>query len=124
MNNGGTHFFVLAVLCNSGYRSYGTGQNNVWYFSDISEADPTENPLPEWQELTIFPNPSSGLMSVYIPDFVSDYSLLIYDMTGKLIYSLELQGKSNTFDFSYFSKGIYLVQIPEVGKSLKWIKTE
>jgi hypothetical protein len=124
LSNGGTHFFVLAVLCNSGYRLNGDGQNNVWYFSDISDADPTENPAPDWQELTIFPNPSSGLMSVYIPDYITGYSMLVYDINGKLVYQTKLLGKSNSFDFSYFSKGVYFMQIPEAGKSLKWIKTD
>ncbi|MBN2729187.1 MAG: T9SS type A sorting domain-containing protein [Bacteroidales bacterium] len=124
LSNGGTHFFVLAVLCNSGYRLNGDGQNNVWYFSDISDATPTENPAPDWLEITVYPNPSSGLLSVYIPDFISGYSMLIYDMTGKLVYTTKLLGKSNSFDFSYFSKGVYFMQIPEAGKSLKWIKTD
>lgn len=124
LNSSGTHFFVLAVLCNSGYRIFGTGQNNVWYFSDQSDADPVDEPLPEFNGITVFPNPSSGLLSVYIPDYITGYSMHVYDLNGKLLYQTDLLGKSNTFDFSYFSKGIYLVQFPEAGKSLKWIKTE
>ena len=61
-------------------------------------------------KLSIYPNPSFGVFSIVVPDFINEYSIKIYDPVGNLILNQKNQS-SGIFktDLSEFSSGVYFV---------------
>ena len=61
-------------------------------------------------EVNIFPNPTSGLITIDIPEADGLKDINIADLSGKIIYSAQLKG-GNTLDLSQLSNGVYLVKV-------------
>ena len=63
--------------------------------------------------VSIYPNPSSGLISIeYLTNYIKPISILINDISGKLIYKLEMKGFNDSkIDSSIQSSGIYFITI-------------
>lgn len=60
-------------------------------------------------DVTVFPNPAKDVVTIN-----SEYQLkdiLIYDMSGKLVYFQSLNGHNYQFNISNFISGIYVLQI-------------
>ena len=57
--------------------------------------------------LQVFPNPTSNLFTVVIPNEIREYQINVYDYTGKLI---ESKLNDNQFDLSNQSPGVYFIQ--------------
>ena len=55
--------------------------------------------------LSVFPNPSSGLIQIKNSGTNQNIKAMIYDISGKLVYSGMVNG--NTLDLSSFENGIY-----------------
>ena len=71
----------------------------------------------------LFPNPSSGLLN-FQPSNLEEASVSIFNTLGVCVYKNERM-ISKTLDLSYFSDGIYLVEISSkngIKKQLKWLK--
>jgi len=71
----------------------------------------SENNLEE-NNISVFPNPSNGEISIYFyvePDKTS--SLMIYDLNGKLINEVTEVSKNVSINVSQWSKGIYTIKI-------------
>jgi len=64
-------------------------------------------------ELTVYPNPNTGLLNVRIASEVSlkPSALDVLDMSGRVVASYPWQGASGTFDVSQLASGIYLLQV-------------
>jgi len=60
-------------------------------------------------ELTIYPNPSTGIFAVEIISDVegSEQQVEVYNTTGRLIYSVSSQSQSFSIDLSGFDSGLY-----------------
>lgn len=54
----------------------------------------------------VFPNPSSGLVTITLPDVASDFLFYLRGASGKLLLSERLSNQS-TLDISYLPSGIY-----------------
>ncbi|MBI3509058.1 MAG: T9SS type A sorting domain-containing protein [Bacteroidetes bacterium] len=74
----------------------------------FSESGVIENQM-ENNGISIFPNPSSGKFTVLLPS--GNCSLLIYDVTGKLIRKKFLNEKKNDIDLSSEAPGMYFYRI-------------
>lgn len=62
----------------------------------------------ENSELTIYPNPTSSVITIDLSKLENVTELAVYDLTGKLMYSASnINGSSFTIDLSDFSKGMY-----------------
>ncbi len=72
----------------------------------ICMTDINEHPL---QSIKIYPNPANNLLKIENPEF-EELSLKIYDMTGKIIISTQINS-STYLDISYIKQGIYLLQL-------------
>lgn len=59
----------------------------------------------------LFPNPSSGLFYVSIPDNLSASVLSLTDLNGKLILQRNLAASTEAIDVSDIAKGIYIVTL-------------
>ncbi len=65
------------------------------------------------KEISIYPNPSTGLINVTVPKQNSEASVLITDIIGKTIIKQQLNNKTTQFNLSELPKGIYLVKVKE-----------
>jgi hypothetical protein len=59
---------------------------------------------------SIFPNPSANGELNIKQMFSNAVHLELIDMTGRIVKILSVQPSANTFDFSYLTKGSYLIR--------------
>ena len=59
--------------------------------------------------INIFPNPSNNIVNLVFNENVS--ALIIYSMTGELIFQSTVHGSEMKLDVSEWTKGIYLVKL-------------
>lgn len=60
-------------------------------------------------KVEVYPNPSSGIVNVSIPDNIEVYGSGLFDMTGKKIENIQLI--NNSINISSLSKGVYLLRV-------------
>ncbi len=61
---------------------------------------------------SLFPNPTSETLNVVLPDDMSNATIELFDMTGKIVLSERGVGGRNTFTINQnWSKGNYLVRV-------------
>lgn len=78
-------------------------------FSDIKEI---------FNEAVIFPNPAQDRILISTNyNFTNDEAAL-YDMTGRLIFTSPLEGKSNTLDLEKIAQGVYLLKLKSKNSSI------
>jgi hypothetical protein len=68
----------------------------------------TSELLPQTPELTIYPNPTSGTVSIMLPE--SNGVLHIYDATGRLVECINTDTPTISFDAGRFPTGLYLLR--------------
>ena len=59
------------------------------------------------QVLSVFPNPSTGLVTLQIPPEETIFKIQLIDLQGRIVH--EENGSNTTFDLSPFPKGSYLL---------------
>jgi len=59
---------------------------------------------------SIYPNPSNGL--IYFPEFESETSVQLYDVTGHLIFS-QNEITFHQMDLGQFGSGMYLLKLSD-----------
>ena len=63
-------------------------------------------------EFIIFPNPSSGEITVQFIDFsITDYNITVSEVAGRIIYSATDSGSKHTLDLSQVADGAYMLRI-------------
>jgi hypothetical protein len=75
------------------------------------------NPDFEQKGFSVYPNPSNGLVTIAAKEFAS-YAMKVYDISGKLLLSDTITAELSTFDFSDFSKGVYIIELSKGNQSL------
>jgi hypothetical protein len=78
-------------------------------------------------DINIFPNPATDMARVSINhNFISDFTVDVYNATGILIISLKKDKVENIFDLDMknFPKGLYIIRLhnPEINYQLKIVK--
>jgi hypothetical protein len=63
------------------------------------------------ESISIFPNPSSGLVSVRLPSSHSYQSINVVNYLGEVVAEQKLTGSSAIFDLSHVSNGVYFIQL-------------
>ena len=65
------------------------------------------------EELSIYPNPTSGIVNISVKNVNKEFSLFVSDAKGSIVYRKEAISKSDDFykkiDLSRFEKGVYFV---------------
>ena len=61
-------------------------------------------------ENRICPNPSNGIFSIKTPDN-SDYIIIIYNVTGRVLGTIYDYTKNGAIDISQYDSGVYLLKI-------------
>jgi hypothetical protein len=95
------------------YPSSGTASRiwngNIYYCTplilDLNESEKNSG-------LAIFPNPSSGELTVKLAEQAVNASLVIKDMTGRTVYSLNnINGTEISVNAENLSQGVYMIQV-------------
>jgi uncharacterized repeat protein (TIGR01451 family) len=86
--------------------------NDSWITIDVYDpvADGVEEVSIE-NDVTVYPNPTTGLISIATAGNVQVESIEIYDIYGKLITTKIIESSTPSIDFSGYEKGIYFVTI-------------
>ena len=66
----------------------------------------------------LYPNPVTNKLSVYLVGDNSKKDLKLYDLSGKLIYTQQLNDMFTTLDLQKLSKGMYFVKITQADGKL------
>jgi hypothetical protein len=66
-------------------------------------------------EYEVFPNPTTGVVSMILPETTNSKQIRIYNAIGQMIYSLNIDQKSKYYqvDISGFEEGIYLIHFED-----------
>jgi hypothetical protein len=76
-------------------------------------------------EVVIYPNPTKGLVNLYVETLVGKGNIVIADVYGKQVKTQPLNLGTNTVDIANLSKGIYFVSvITNEGKTTKKLVVE
>lgn len=62
------------------------------------------------KHLTIYPNPSENYLNIIVNDAVSNSLIQVFNVTGKLLLSKELNSNTNRINVSAFPNGFYYIQ--------------
>lgn len=68
----------------------------------------------------LFPNPSSGLVTIAYNGLIAESTFLLYDSYGRLVYKLELDELTNAIDLSDFGQGYYFWQVISADQQYKF----
>ncbi|MBS1638296.1 MAG: T9SS type A sorting domain-containing protein [Bacteroidetes bacterium] len=74
--------------------------------------------------VSVFPNPVKDVLIVRVSDVSARYTIEVYDVTGKLVYSAEGQDETLNIQTAAYTKGLYTLKVVSNGRVLvsKFIK--
>jgi hypothetical protein len=81
--------------------------------TDIEAKTPVEN------NIRIFPNPTSGELTIEAEQELSQGRVSIFSMEGRQLYSEPLHGITATIDLSHLQPGVYIVNVEGGGRLIK-----
>jgi hypothetical protein len=70
----------------------------------------------EKEKFRIYPNPSNHILNIQMENSISEFEVIITDITGKVIFRME---NEKQIDISEFSNGFYFITIPELNHTEK-----
>lgn len=118
----GGNYSGLGVSSNTFNPSIGAGSYVITYtYTDSNgcENTDTENMIVSaclgldeniFGEITLFPNPTDGIVNVYIEKFDENYEVNVYDMLGKKIMTTQLQDNKSIIYLDVIA-GVYIIEI-------------
>ena len=74
----------------------------------ISHVGLTQNNL---DDISIYPNPSQGMITIQLPPEMNTVSVTISDQLGAVVFSTTLSDQQQTFDFNHLATGTYFVML-------------
>jgi hypothetical protein len=63
------------------------------------------------QKLMIYPNPTSGVFTVEVPEGVTHARVYVYDGLGRLVVDEAVEGPKQRFDLSAYARGVYRITV-------------
>ena len=93
----------------SGGGEEGSFTIEIWN-ADVGES---EFKISKLSEFNVFPNPTNGLIRLYMKEAPETFTISIIDITGKTILNDVITSHSGIFDKQYFipEKGLYLIKL-------------
>jgi hypothetical protein len=73
-------------------------------------------------EISVFPNPFEGNISVQLQNLTAPVMVSIYDIAGGLRYTSQLADSKNELNLSQLKSGIYIVKIVRDGNLIKIVR--
>ncbi len=70
----------------------------------------------EGQRIAIYPNPSSGILNISLPEETSNAQLSLYSLSGQLVYEQQLSKPQNQVKLPQSLNGLYLVIVESIGQ--------
>jgi subtilisin-like proprotein convertase family protein len=88
----------------------GGGQLNSWTLLVCYEDDVVSTNNSTTPAFSVFPNPTNDVITVNSEKDIME-ELVVYDISGRTLDRIQVNGNTISFDFSKYSKGAYLIQI-------------
>lgn len=86
-----------------------TGFNNIAKYNGWTVG---ENKLKEKNEISIYPNPVSSLLTIHNQSGITNYDLEIKNVLGQQVYIQQINNSKNpSIDVSHWNNGVYFYQI-------------
>ena len=89
-----------------------TGSNNVYFTIDCTVG--ISDACNESNRINIYPNPSRDIINVQTEN-INNEIIEIYNVSGRLVYSREVNKNPTTIDMSGYPKGLYFVKVIQDG---------
>ncbi len=117
----GTHTITLSATDNGGFEST---CEFIIVVNDILAGQDTQIAL---QDITLYPNPASDVITIANPNFIGLTSVTIFDVAGRLVKQNKVSGANNAIvmDISELRSAVYMVVIAtEYGQLVKQLLKE
>ncbi len=62
-------------------------------------------------QVKVFPNPSSGVLNISVPDYFEAQTMKLYDILGRKVFESKITEGVHSFDLSDLSKGVYSMEV-------------
>jgi hypothetical protein len=66
----------------------------------------------------IYPNPTNGLVNVTLAPGLNNCTIEVYDVTGKLVKSTQINQTQSTLDLKDFANGLYTYKVKSAAKTV------
>ncbi|MCR9171212.1 MAG: T9SS type A sorting domain-containing protein [bacterium] len=66
---------------------------------------------PTLEGVSVYPNPASSIITVSLPDYISEGTAVLYDANGRLVQTHILTETISTLDIGALSAGVYVVEV-------------
>jgi len=121
----------LAYAWTNGSNYSSGGTNNLKYWLDPDNTGATQNYGMYWHQLSIepdnytldcsvYPNPTSGIVTVTGSFETSKGTCTIFDLMGRRIFTQNITLSNTTeLNLSHLSEGLYILEIQNAGKSFR-----
>jgi hypothetical protein len=100
------------------YRLRQVDYDGVYTYSPVHKVE-----LARGSHLAIYPNPFTAFISIKLPDHLQKTNLYIYDSKGMVVLQREVEN-TDFVDLIDLSPGVYYINLPDMNKNLKVIKTQ
>ena len=69
--------------------------------------------------VSVYPNPTNGLITLTVEGYTDELFFNVYDLTGRNVFSSAMKSSEGKYDLSLLSRGVYLYKIMLNGDTLK-----
>ncbi len=107
----GTYFYIIEFSNQCGQSGFNQSFVNVFNGLNRAVADEPNAFVPvNTTEVSVYPNPSKGIFNVNLGT-MAQASLVVLDITGKVIFSKNATTNLETLNLSNYAKGVYFLRI-------------
>jgi type IX secretion system substrate protein/beta-propeller repeat-containing protein len=104
---------------NGGKANLFTNGKRDIFIQKLQEGKPVGFENLQQSEINLYPNPTTGLFNIELPEGIQNAQIQIFDITGKTVYHGELYQRINPINLSRLSNGIYHISmITNAGEKL------
>ena len=75
------------------------------------------------QEIQLYPNPANEQLTITVKDGFPG-KVILYNQVGEKIEELDFRSTSSTLDISYYKNGMCFLTFPELGRTIRFVKSE
>jgi hypothetical protein len=108
----GTTYYWRVRANNGGHWS---ANSQTWHFNMNSGVGIETSS--ELNDINVSPNPSTG--PFLFTGIEKGYTIIVYDITGKVIFNMASKGESHSVDLGDKAKGIYFYKVVYQGREAK-----